>query len=285
MKNLTRKLFLSICTLAICAVTLVSTTFAWYTTNTEVKASNIVGASAADGDASIFIATAEDGPWMQEVKIGEKAISMKPLMLNGTDLVDLAHTTENPSVGNSTEYIEFTLWFKTALTDKAVNIKLSDISIRNQSDNLEAYDNLLNGNTESNLGISSSASVYKKDIANALAMTIASTTATLTSDVAYSLDSFNENGKNLEIAEANANDAHAYYNKVMGSDKQITGAAVQEYTPYNTSIIIAIIPANTTEAVSVTFRIFLAGNDKDCFDAVKGQRFTVNFTFNSETQK
>ena len=55
MKALKRKLFLSVASLAVCAATLVSTTFAWYTSNSEVSASGLNAASAASTDARVVI--------------------------------------------------------------------------------------------------------------------------------------------------------------------------------------------------------------------------------------
>ena len=88
MKKLTRKLFLSICTLAICAVTLVSTTFAWYTTNTEVSASNINGASAATGTSSLLISK-NGSDWAQSISFANEVTK------------DADGNINNVSVGNS----------------------------------------------------------------------------------------------------------------------------------------------------------------------------------------
>ena len=54
MKKFGRKLFLSCAALAACATTLVSTTFAWYTSNTEVSAGSLQALSSASVDSSSF---------------------------------------------------------------------------------------------------------------------------------------------------------------------------------------------------------------------------------------
>lgn len=54
MKKFGRKLFLSCAALAACATTLVSTTFAWYTSNTEVSAGSLQALSSATVDSSSF---------------------------------------------------------------------------------------------------------------------------------------------------------------------------------------------------------------------------------------
>jgi hypothetical protein len=54
--KLRNKLILSCAALAAVATTAVSSTFAWYTTNTKVTASNIVGATSNSGDELLLIA-------------------------------------------------------------------------------------------------------------------------------------------------------------------------------------------------------------------------------------
>ena len=57
MKKLTRKLFLSIAALAVCAATLVSTTFAWYVSNSTANVKGLTGAILSGGsEGNILIA-------------------------------------------------------------------------------------------------------------------------------------------------------------------------------------------------------------------------------------
>ena len=70
MKKFGRKLFLSCAALAACATTLVSTTFAWYTSNTEVSAGSLSALSSSTVDTSSFYiaaATAYNGKNVSEV--------------------------------------------------------------------------------------------------------------------------------------------------------------------------------------------------------------------------
>ena len=50
--KLNKKLIMSCAALAACATTLVSSTYAWYTTNTEVTLDTVTGSTAAAADNS-----------------------------------------------------------------------------------------------------------------------------------------------------------------------------------------------------------------------------------------
>ena len=56
-KSLTRKLFLSVAALAATAATLTSSTWAWYTGNSEAKVNSVTASTAADGESSIYISS------------------------------------------------------------------------------------------------------------------------------------------------------------------------------------------------------------------------------------
>ena len=72
MKKGLSKLILSGAAVAACAATLGTSTYAWYTTNTEVSANDIVGASAGVGDASISISgTGNAGTWKNSITYGQ----------------------------------------------------------------------------------------------------------------------------------------------------------------------------------------------------------------------
>ncbi len=60
MKNrLTRKLFLSIAALGVTAATLTTSTFAWYTANSEAKVTQIQASTESKGSDSLFVAAAQ----------------------------------------------------------------------------------------------------------------------------------------------------------------------------------------------------------------------------------
>ena len=115
MKKLVRKLALSCFALGACALTLVSTTYAWWTTNTEVAANGITGTASTAGDASIFISADPATSWAQSVSLTKQitdegtGTSMIPLQLKDGVLKDIKGTESN-----NTQYLEFTLYFKTA---------------------------------------------------------------------------------------------------------------------------------------------------------------------------
>jgi hypothetical protein len=80
--KLRNKLILSCAALAAVATTAVSSTFAWYTTNTKVTANNIVGATSNSGDELLLIA---DGQKNTSTTVGG-VTTVTTNRLSGTDL-------------------------------------------------------------------------------------------------------------------------------------------------------------------------------------------------------
>ena len=306
MKKLTRKLFLSVCTLAICAETLVSTTFAWYTSNTEVDVTGITGSAGTDGSASIYVSL-DKTTWSQSVDLSAlftqtgTGTEITPLELKEGALYEL---NGNTAITDVKKYVEFTLYFKTASTANNVPLYIQDITLKNVKTNinqLTPFDNLLynpNGQSEDVAGgIKVLQPTYAVDIVNALAMhTLSSTEAvkivdgetvkTTVAAIERNIDLANvvtSLGTTESVSQAAAMD---YYNAVMSSNTgyQAPENNSTELDPIsetqNSRTQVALLPADGSY-ISVTFRIFLNGWDEYCYDACKGQSFTVSFTFTS----
>ncbi len=300
--KLKSKLIMSGVALAACAATLTSTTYAWYTTNTEVTASGLTAGSAASGDSSILISkTGESGTWVQNITDLEATgtPSLVPLMLNTTDgkLYAAASTVNEQkkivlaqSASTNSSFVEFDLFFKTSATDKNVPIYLKSMTIANAAesqDDLTAWENLNNGKTDA--GISKAATSYKKDIVDALAFTI----TTVDSETTYGTDqTFTKlDGKTAYKpisgwvtslgTTGDATDAHAYFN-ALDANKQLDSAiSTDNSTAIGANTLICCLKADGTAAAKVTFRFYLNGSDPDCFDACKGQNFTLALSFTS----
>ena len=319
MKQLTRKLFLSICTLAICAVTLVSTTFAWYTTNTQVEANGVQGTASTSGDASIYVSL-NDTDWAQTLDLtgliaGEVAGKNGAKVKTGTSLVPLQlkndgyfYNLADSKDESPLSVVTFTLYFKTAKTDQQVNLYIENILLDNPDNDLPEFDNLLyvtddetDGQPKPVVGLDRDNSKYTVDIVKALGMVTSMSTKTYSvpntngeGNVQKTIDAITNNLDLQNVATINAtNDDHGfvegatanalnYYNEVMkATEKDDTGIELKDIILTNGKRThIATLPENG-ESVAVTFTIYINGWDEYCYDAVKGQTFNINFKFTS----
>lgn len=110
MKKLTRKLFLSVAALAVCAATLVSTTFAWYVSNSEATVSGVTGATAgAATEGNLMVAqvaiAAADGTITESGNWGNKLTSV-----SASSLPDLSPVTKDDETKNMVPTSNATGW-------------------------------------------------------------------------------------------------------------------------------------------------------------------------------
>ena len=265
--KLTKKLLLSALSLGLAVVTLTTTTFAWYTTNTEVSAAAKGSTSGVSNDTSLLISDAANGTFGPSVNLNKVAKDLLPVQwVDGA--TDNVNQFQDKGGVVSTDVIAITVYFKISqAVDKVTNIYLSNLTIEN-SGSLDPYDNLASSNTIEGCPTGP----YTVDAVNALDLVI--------NNVAYDLT-----GKMGATAAANFNgtpNAITYYNEVMGSDNAIAEdgeTADFETFDYETMDPVATIAAQETTA-SVTIYLYLNGWDKYCFDACRGQDFdiTLNFT-------
>lgn len=307
MKKGLRKLILSGTALAAVAATGATSTYAWYTTNTEVNANNIIGASAATGDASIFISgTGAAGSWKQTIDYDAGEI-----ILSGAGVADendpeeggltpvtyVAGTTNNwlnqkGQAVTTPNVINFDLYFKTAPTDDDVKIAIKSVTVENTTTgyagtnaSLPQFENILTGSS------------YSVNVLEALALKVGNYSSTEASNSyvgCYSLTpggivAAAEDYTHAAGSKISGYTAHEYVNEVMTGEKEATSAqgvtqitsAVASFPTFSAtdeSIAIATLPAAGT-AVSVPFTVFLNGADVDCFDACKGQTFKFSIQF------
>lgn len=315
MKKLTRKLFLSVCTLAICAVTLVSTTFAWYTTNTNVTADGLSAASASTGASSILISKTGTGDWAQAIDYSTKdgdtinTAGMVPLqaVLSDSKIIltecNLATTIGGTTatqgataLPNSGKYFTITVHVKTtALASDAapVSIYLKAINIVNTTKvgdevKLPEWDNLLSNKTGEGLGINPNVSKYSVDIIDALSLTTSWTTAISQTEThkAEVYDLANLVSKNSKDATSDqATDALAYYNSVMGTKITLPEQPFVKTLGTSGQNLLEVGKLTSAEPqISITLNIFLDGWDEFCYDACKGQSFSVDFEFTTDSE-
>lgn len=299
MKKLTRKLLLSVFTLAICAVTLVSTTFAWYTTNTEATTNTVQGQTNAATDSSNLLISSDGNVWSSVCtpNIGSTGTAMIPLQYNGNALIPLSGSIDD----SKTQYIQFKLWFKTNKTATAANdqivVYLTHVNVKNakvyasDADKLTTVDNLLfNGNNTPQYAPSTEK--YAVDIVRALNLVSVSNETTVTKNH-LDLTNVAQVQSNLETGIRTSVSAEEYYEDVMDApiQNQITpyatpiyNANVEGYTSGN-AISVGKIVSSTVDSVTsysvleVTFTVYLDGWDQYCFDACRGQQFNLDLGF------
>lgn len=273
--KLKSKLIMSGVALAACAATLTSTTYAWYTTNTEVQANNISGATADTGSASVFIS--DNGTnWYN--KLDASSEGTDKITLAGSPLLPVTLSSEGKWIDQKSEEVaspsmrSFTLHFKTAKTNSPVKLGIHTITIKNAvaTASLPTYENLLTGET------------YTANCLNALAFNMNSTTEADLYKTGYSLTpgsgcvSAASGYTYEEGTKISGYTAHTYVNAVASGSVTNTSTLVTTLTADDVTIV--TLPADGTSK-TVTFNIFLDGADEDCFDACKNQNFVVNFSF------
>ena len=294
------KLIMSAAALAACAATLTSTTYAWYTTNTTVDASNVSGTTADSGDASILIS--QDPADASGKKIWASSVSVtKANQKNATALIPLEYTgTQFNALGstsaNTDGYLEFKLYFKTAKVNNGegtTKLYLKTFKATN-ADNLKESDNLIYTGVEAgkdySKGLDAGLPTYTIDAARCLGLVMNS--ATVANLNSYAFDVTEGTLKDDSVKTSNQINAITYYNTVMGlsGDKVLKddqhnlktlGAADSE--DGTDALKIAELPNAGTET-SVTFKVYLNGWDKYCFDACKGQTFNFEIAFTSDAK-
>ena len=151
MKKLMRKLILSSFALGLAVVTLTTTTFAWYTSNTLVEAKEVIGTSATAGDALLMISNDDLetlgiqhpvnwGTTIENVREdyverdtdGKKTdtqIKMKPLAYSTANRNFMAKV-DGVDTEASDGWVEFTLFFRNASEDD-VKLFIKDMTFTN----------------------------------------------------------------------------------------------------------------------------------------------------------
>lgn len=146
--KLKSKLIMSGVALAACAATLTSTTYAWYTSNTNVTAQGLSGATATSGSELLLIsqdATAATRQWYTSIEDATPVAnnSLSPLQYTATTKVEESNTVADTSkqgvltrlgvtgsTDQTTDYISYVFYLKNAST-KAASINMEITSLKN----------------------------------------------------------------------------------------------------------------------------------------------------------
>jgi len=315
--KLRNKLILSCAALAAVATTAVSTTYAWYTSNTKVQANNINGSSAAAGNDMLLIANGlkntsgtisaiEDATQLvftSEVEVVAEYVGtglvngkLMPAAYNGGFLENqtaaIAGTAGSATTEAAASYLHFVLYLKNAGNNTGtVTMKID--SLTNTTSELPVLPIL--GTSTQNLGqyIKGSSysyiegDTYSIDIQRALAMdyTLQKTTsATNLTPGAATEAALDISTARTAVTDSFANvtgGALSYYNGVVDDADKFTGTAPTALDQYSTTngITGLAIDAQAATLTKLDFKIFLNGWADACFDACQGQDFTFNLKF------
>lgn len=276
MSKLTKKLLLSALALGLAVVTLTTTTFAWYTSSTTASAAGGSSTSGTTADSTLLIST-NQSDWGKSVKINVES-SLVPVQYK-----DGAFKPLGEGSTASTDYYQFTIYFKTTksvIADQEnpdVEVYLKSFVLSNSTETLAAHDNLLGAGN----GVTGAptAKEYKIDAVRALDVVINNT--------AYDLSGTQEYKTDLELGFSNITsaDALAYYNAVTFDKEEDYLDKTENLTtlPLDGSFVLTTLTADASAygVKAVTFTIYLNGWDKYCFDACKGQEFTLDMSFST----
>lgn len=309
MKKFGRKLFLSCAALAACATTLVSTTFAWYTSNTEVKATNISATSSNSVDASsIYIANPTGYTSNFPSAVGNYGSSVDPTAVSVTQLEPVYYNTtdktykklkevaaDKTTITYDTEVkgdvLEYYIFISTLnAASSATAIYLSSFTFENTI-GTAALPTLPAGNVEAGTGIKA-AGDFGVDIRKAIKMnytatqiaTSATTIPTESTTVKVcDLGKLGTYKTDVNIATTGAN-AVGYYNKMTGNAIAVPG---EDY--YSAGSDVTTVEAGSGSAIATIdkdsygvmlhFVFYLDGWDEYCYDVCRKQGIKVAMTF------
>lgn len=288
MKSLTRKLFISVMTLAIAIVSLTTTTYAWFTKNTEINASGIsMSGQASSGDKSLYIMSSESGAtWGPSITFPSQAAVLKPVTRTAADdhfaaFKKVVATTASDATAGA-DYYQYTFYLKTDTTSSVYLLGGSGKTSITYGAGT-AFTPLYSAGADVTAGTSVTRTlqnVIRFGISTVMSTAIADTpddaswSETVTDKTLYHTIS-----GDFGQATTTGGTAGTYFTKAMGAAAL---ASLQAAAPYvgdteTGSITFGdTLASNTCFAASltagfiakVTLTIWVEGWDADCFDAI-----------------
>ncbi len=311
--KLRNKFILSCAALAACATTMVSTTYAWYISATDVSVSGVTGSTnnaSADGSLlvakktgasswstysnSVTIAADETNAYINRGnQIVPLALNSKGALIPQEDALAGTDTAES-HVGTSGAFISIPLKFKTTKnTAGEVPIYLKALSITNNATGaLTKVDGIATA------GDVTQGTPYSVDACYAMNMMVCLDQNKYASatDHLFDLGGYvvaNETA-NASVTGNNAaynvgSGAHAYYNAAMPNDKHYVSVPADSRLVEGGSTATSLYTFTLNGAAEdvneriLYFVFYLDGWDNDCYDACRGQSFTINLGFTSDS--
>ena len=297
--KLKKKLILSCAALAACATTLVSSTFAWYTSNKDVSASSVSGLTEAAGDSLLLISdTGNSGDWGATTTFDDQATAViqanfTPVAWDETNSkfvsmegADVAQSTAVTGVG---KWLSFDLYFATGST-AAETVYVKNMTIANANEASLPEKTVLS-TTGMGTDWETTKGSYTIDLRRAITVTTATSTITEGQAGEITYDHYGFTAQAAGDDYTAGMNAHEYRNAVLGGTpietaNNIAPKEIVSKASGNTAWSLGQAPVlSTTEdstALKVTFYVWLNGWDLECFDAVQGQSLTIALEFTSD---
>ena len=278
--KLRNKILMSAAALAACAATLTSTTFAWYVANNEANATKIQGSTAAAGsDGNILVAKTENGTagsYAQNISFAGDTThitlpqdGLTPVTKVVTEEGETWKAVDGSVVDEANAYMTWDVW---VLSTKETNVTVSLTVV-----NLTAEEDITYQTCYNATGAPvAQGELFAIDAVEALRMEVFQDGTSLgvfsVKDLASGYTS-----PNAYTALGTA-DSNAYYKALMGQEP---AGGMSEADPTSTTAFTALtVTANTGS--KLTYKVWLEGRDKACFDSCVGQsfEFALKYTTN-----
>jgi hypothetical protein len=315
--KLRNKLILSCAALAAVATTAVSTTFAWYTANTEVTAGTLTAETEAGSDKLLLISeTGAKGTWGSKITFPASSVKFIPLSQEEDGNYYKFDQTAAAPAGNALAYDKTTeklsgdfLAFNIYLASggDALSVNMTKMNIVNNDKAALPKKNILSSVSGGISGGDDSGTSYTVNLLRALVVDYSTVTVTgndgaggfnadgLSTAAHYNLDSYTAAfGDNV----GDNSNAHTYYNAVTGKTLKTKAGTASTADNLSTEALpitetqstagngtwAITVPAANADAtlqnyIVLHFEIFLNGWDVYCFDAVQGQDISIDFEF------
>lgn len=277
-KNLTRKLALSAAAMGVAALSVTTTTYAWFTSNSTATASNVSGTVIDAGEGNLLVST-DAITWGKTATFAANTIKLKPVHVNAA-----ANTyTDEKGTAVTDGVKSYTVYFNVSnvAAGSSVHMKV----------NLSGFSDAVQQTLLADAGTSEEAKAGKKvtvGLQDVLAMNIndvatfpEGATATKTADITSPL-----NGKAYRYkAESEAAaDAVTYYNNLLGETisrpgtgytDQYASTTLMGATEATDFTLYTLGDEQRSAVFGLTFTFFIDGWDYQCFNAVAESLFTT----------
>ncbi len=310
-----RKLTLSAVTLGVAAVSATTSTFAWFTTNSEVTASKVDG-SVKEADGNMLLSVYKDSKWQSPAKtvtLPAGATSLAPVQAtstssgSGQSATTTYSFTKSTSTGtfstatDGTEYIHYQLIFHMsdlATGDNIKNVVTANFNGFTGTDGTQYL--LVDASTED--GGAKAGDTITVNLLDVLSMGVKSEIITESNKSTYSITDTNLTGTlnstnkfyryntekdtvSVNNSEKNA-DALTYYKNVYNKsdlDRPTTGIATYDSTTVLSStatenaagITLFEVTGTSKAYVKTDIYFYIDGWDKQCFNAAGGLKITA----------
>jgi predicted ribosomally synthesized peptide with SipW-like signal peptide len=274
-KNLTRKLALSAAAMGVAALSVTTTTYAWFTSNSTATASKVSGTVVDAGEGNLLVST-DAITWSSKATFAANNTLLSPVQVKASDN---SYTNLDGQDGLSGTK-SYTVYFNVSNVAKGSSVHMKV--------NLSGFSTAVPQTLLADAGTADGAKAGQTvtvGLEDVLAMTITdknlpnNATATQTEGIKSPLS-----GKAYRYKEETPVDADAvvYYNNLLGKEIARPNDYASQYAETTlmggtdaTDFILYTLGEEQTNAVfGLTFTFFIDGWDYQCFNAVANSAFT-----------